>query len=29
MGELIGFLVAMYLCIYLPWRANETAAVFM
>ena len=23
MGELIGFLVVMYLCIYLPWRANE------
>ena len=23
MAELIGFLVAMYLCIYLPWKANQ------
>lgn len=23
MAQLIGFLVAMYLCIYLPWKANE------
>lgn len=23
MAQLIGFLVAMYVCIYLPWKANE------
>lgn len=23
MAQLIGFLGAMYLCIYLPWRINE------
>ena len=23
MAQLIGFLVAMYLCIYLPWKANQ------
>ena len=23
MAELIGFLLVMYICIYLPWRANE------
>ena len=23
MGELIGFLVVMYICIYLPWRVNQ------
>ena len=23
MADLIGFLVAMYLCIYLPWKAND------
>ena len=23
MGELIGFLIAMYICIYLPWKANQ------
>lgn len=23
MGELIGFLVVMYLCVYLPWRASQ------
>lgn len=23
MAQLIGSLVAMYLCIYLPWRINE------
>lgn len=23
MAQLIGFLVAMYICIYLPWKANQ------
>ncbi len=23
MAQLIGFLVAMYVCIYLPWKANQ------
>lgn len=23
MGELIGFLVVMYVCIYLPWKASQ------
>lgn len=23
MGELIGFLIAGYLCIYLHWKANQ------
>ena len=23
MAQLIGFLVAMYLCIYLPWKASQ------